>query len=100
MRYHYVIVAALTVAAAGCGFRTEKIFASYVNVEVQEAGRSSQCHTAGPQPSVTLFRDLAVLRAWQKERGTDFAGAGSLADAPYTVIEMGAKPTGGYGLAV
>jgi len=95
-----VLLAALAAAAAGCGFRPEKVFATYVNLEVQEAGRSNQCHTAGPREHVTLFRDLAELRAWQKERGLEFTGAEPLSDAPYTVIEMGAKPTGGYGLAV
>jgi len=92
-----LLVAALL---AGCGFRPEKILASYVNVEALEAGRSQQCHTAGPEPQVALFAGLAALNAWQQERGVDFAAGRALPDAPYAVIEMGAKPTGGYGIAV
>ena len=93
-------IAVLAAAAAGCGFRPEKLLASYVNIETFEAGRSQQCHTAGPEAQVSLFADAAALGAWQRERGVDFAGGHALPEAPYAVIEMGAKATAGYGIAV
>ena len=97
---HRIVFVAVAVIAAGCSFRPEKIFSGYANIEVAEAGRSLQCHTAGGEPRVALFAGLAALRDWQSQRGVEFTGGGTLAEAPYAVIEMGARPTGGYGLAV
>jgi len=90
----------LALTVAGCGFRPEKILASYVNIETVEAGRSQQCHTAGPEAQVALFADVAALNAWQQARGVDLSGGHPLPEAPYAVIEMGAKATAGYGIAV
>lgn len=83
---------------AGCGFRAEKIFASYSDIEVQEVARSLQCNTAGKESRVELFTSTAAVRAWAEPRGLRLPEV--LAEAPHVVVELGQRNTTGYGLAI
>ncbi len=71
-------------------------------VPVEEVARASQCGTSGPEPSLQLFRSLAGLQAWTSSRGIDLVStrASALPESPYAVFELGARPSGGYGVAV
>lgn len=108
----------LTACAAGCAFKPAKIFSSYTNLEVREAGRSLHCRAGSANTAAYLFPDAAGVEAWQTPRGLNLIAndAPRYADgvientsrppalahgaAPYAVIELGDRPTGGYGLAV
>jgi hypothetical protein len=85
---------------AGCSFKPEKIFASYTAIEVREVGRSLQCGSADEKERVHLLPDAQAVLQWQASRGMTLAGPETLAQVPYAVVEMGIRPTGGYGLAV
>ena len=89
----------LAVLAAGCGFKPARILASYTNLEVQEVGRSLHCNTATADAAAQLLADATAVQAWQAERALNLITADALTDAPYAVVEMGQRPTGGYGLA-
>jgi hypothetical protein len=71
-----------------------------IDIEVREVGRSLACNAAGEDAAVHLFRDLEAVAAWQAARGVTVAPPESLPRGAYALIEMGLRPTGGYGLAV
>ncbi|HUR39934.1 MAG TPA: protease complex subunit PrcB family protein [Verrucomicrobiae bacterium] len=84
---------------AGCG-ATRDLFARETPIEVREVGRSLYCNTPGETVHVTLLADAQAVADWQAARGIVLAGGESLSQAPHAVVEMGARPTGGYGIAV
>lgn len=90
----------LTAALAGCGFKTEKLFSSYSRIEVREVGRSLYCNSPAEQAQAVLLDTPQAVLDWQAARGVTLAGGESLAQAPHAIVEMGTRPTGGYGLAV
>jgi hypothetical protein len=92
-----VLAAALL---AGCGFKPQKWFESYVRLVVQEVGRSQQCHAAGAETRVELLDNADAVRAWQSARGVDLMAGRPLAEAPYAIVDVGARSTGGHGVAV
>jgi hypothetical protein len=94
-----LLVLSCTVLAA-CGLRPERLFSSYTDIEVREVARSLYCNTPGEDPVVQLLPDAQAVLDWQKARGVALAGSESVVQAPYAIVEMGGKPTGGYGLAV
>lgn len=86
-------------ALAGCG-ATRDLFSRDTPIEVREVGRSLYCNTPGEAVQVTLLADAQAVADWQTARGIVLAGGESLAQAPHALIEMGVRPTGGYGIAV
>lgn len=90
----------LALAAAGCAVTPANIFAGSTPIEVREAGRSLFCNTPGDAPLVVLLPGAQAVVDWQAARGVTLAGSESLTTAPYAVVEMGVRPTGGYSLAV
>lgn len=90
----------LALVLTGCGFRAEKLFASYSKIDVREVGRSLYCNSGSEEPQAQILPDLKAVQDWQRARGVTFPAAGSLVQSPYALIEMGQRPTGGYGLAV
>lgn len=90
----------IALVLAGCGFEPAKLFESSSPVEVREVARSLYCNTPGDAAQAQLLNGAQAVVDWQSARGIALAGSESLAQAPYAVIEMGARPTGGYGLAV
>lgn len=97
MRIGLVLAAAL---AAGCGLSPGRLFESHADIEVREVGRSLYCGSAGEAARVTLLADPQAVLDWQAARNITLAGSESLAQTAYAVVEMGARPTGGYGVAV
>jgi hypothetical protein len=95
---HAFLLAVLALAA--CGFKSEKLFAGYTRIEVREVGRNLYCNSPAAEPQAALLPDLQAVMDWQAARGVTLAGAESLVQAPYSIVEMGTRPTGGYGLAV
>jgi hypothetical protein len=67
-------------------------------VEVREVARHTYCQTPGEVVQVALLPDAQAVLDWQRGRGIELAGAEALARAPYALVEMGLRPTGGYGL--
>lgn len=97
MRAHLLV---LTVALAGCGITTEKLFSSASRIEVREVGRSLYCNSPAEEAQAVLLDTPQSVLDWQAARGVTLAGGESLAQAPHAIVEMGLRPTGGYGLAV
>lgn len=95
--------AALATGAAllgACGLQPGKLFSSRTDIEVREVSRSLYCNTPGAEPAVQLLADAQAVLDWQAARGVSLAGAESIAQATYALVEMGSRPTGGFGLAV
>lgn len=92
-------VVLLAAALGGCGFSPAKLFLSRADIEVREVGRSLYCNTPGDAARAVLLEGPQAVREWQAARGVTLGGA-PLAQAPYAIVEMGTRPTGGYGLAV
>ncbi|MDH4459250.1 MAG: protease complex subunit PrcB family protein [Nevskia sp.] len=69
-------------------------------VEVREIRQLSACAAAGTDAAVHLLADEQALRDWQQARGIDLIGPGALPPGPFAVVDHGARPTAGYGLAV
>lgn len=87
------------VALAGCAGAAD-LFASRAAIQVREVARSLYCGSAAEDVQARLLPDAQAVLDWQAARGVVLAGAESLAQAPYALIEMGLRPTGGYSLAV
>lgn len=96
MKHFSVVLLAALVAGCGLGRMLDRS----VPLEVREVGRSLYCNTPGEQARVTLLPDLQSALDWQASRNIVLAPAESLAQVPYALVEMGARPTGGYGLAI
>ena len=104
-RFHCVVTLAFVFAPAlamlnGCASAPEINPVADSSFVVREVGRSLYCKTTGIAPQVQLLNDAAAAWAWQEARGLSLSGPESLANTPHAIIEMGAKPTGGFGLAV
>jgi len=69
-------------------------------VEVRELARSIQCGTTSDKSAVSVFTDAAELRQWQDQRGIKLIDGDAMPAGPYAVVEMGQRPTGGYGVAI
>lgn len=85
---------------AACGLRAPKLFSSAVDIEVREVGRSLYCNNGSGEAAAVLLDDPQAVLDWQASRSITLAGGESLLQTPHAVVEMGARPTGGYGLAV
>jgi hypothetical protein len=95
-----LLVLVMALAASGCGFRAERLFATAVDIEVRESGRSLYCNTPGENARAQLLPDASAVMEWQSARGISLVAPESLIQAPHALIEMGMRPTGGYGIAV
>lgn len=87
----------LAAALAGCAGAP---FGAAMPLDVQEAGRSQYCNSAAEEATATVLADPQAVLDWQAARGITLAPAESLAAVPYVLVEMGTRPTGGYGIAV
>lgn len=87
------------IGLAGCAGAAQ-MFASRAPIQVREVARSLYCNSPGEDAQAQLLPDVQALVDWQAARGIALAAAESLAQAPYAVVEMGLRPTGGYSLAV
>ena len=104
-RFHCVVTLASVFAPmlamlSGCASAPGIDPAAGASFVVREVGRSLYCKTTSIAPQVQLLDDAAAAWAWQEARGLSLSGPESLANTPHAIIEMGAKPTGGFGLAV
>ena len=88
----------LPAVLAGCAMPA--LLGGGTPIEVREVGRSLYCNTPGTEPQVVLLKDPQAVLDWQAGRGIALAGGEALAQAAYAVVEMGGRPTGGYGVAV
>lgn len=88
------------VAAIVAGCAMPKLFAGGTAIEVREVGRSLYCNTPSDAPQVMLLPDPQAVLDWQAARGITLAGGEALAQTAFAVVEMGGRPTGGYGVAV
>jgi hypothetical protein len=95
-----MIFAGLAVVAASCGFKPQKILATYETLEVAEVRRSQHCQTSDEKTRVQLFMSAADVTYWAQARGLDWQSPAALSAGPYAVVEMGQRRTGGYGVAV
>ena len=97
-----LLLSCLSLAACGgmSSLSPGKLFESHTDIEVREVARSLYCNTPGEQAAVELLPDAQAVIGWQSARGVALAGSESIVQSPYAVVEMGARPTGGYGLAV
>lgn len=69
-------------------------------VEVRELARATQCGTESEKSVATVFADANELRQWQDQRGVKLIDGDAVPAGPYAVVEMGQRPTGGYGIAI
>ena len=94
--------AAVSLLLAGCTSDLGWLlrFSGESPVEVRELARSIQCGTQSEKSSVSVFADAAELRQWQDQRGIKLIDGDAMPAGPYALIEMGQRPTGGYGVAI
>jgi hypothetical protein len=90
----------LAALLAACGLRAEKLFTSYTHIEVREVARSFSCNSPVETPVAQVLPDLKAVKDWEAARGVTLPGSDALPPASYALVEMGLKPTGGYGLAI
>lgn len=86
-------------ALAGCAGAAD-LFSSRAPIQVREVARSLYCNSPAEDTQARLLPDAQAVLDWQAARGISLAGAESLAQATYALVEMGLRPTGGYSLAV
>jgi len=75
-------------------------FSGETPVEVRELARSAQCGTPSEKSVVTVLADVGDLRKWQEQRGIQLVDNDAAPAGPYAVVEIGQRPSGGYGLAI
>lgn len=75
-------------------------FTSENQVIVSEVASASQCRATGKEASLKLLRDGAAVKAWEASRGLSLTGRTELPKGPYVAIDLGSRPTAGYGIAV
>lgn len=91
---------AATLVLAGCPLQPRAMLVPHSRVEVQEVWRSQQCKAPDATPRAFLFRNLQELIGWLAQRGLSLPTSLYLADGGYALVDMGAFPTAGYGVAV
>ncbi len=72
----------------------------HADTRVEEAARNLRCNAPDAISRATLLADLAAVRLWQANRGVQFGNDATLAPGAYALVDMGQRPSGGYGLAV
>jgi hypothetical protein len=97
-----LLAAVLPLAACSVDWNSfAPIWFSHDNtVSVEEVRRSQQCNSPSGEARVALFPDVAAVRAWEASRSIQLIGDEPLDEAPYALVEMGTRNTGGYGIAV
>lgn len=75
------------------------VFSSGETAYVREGGASLSCGTTGDRTQVQLFPDLAAWQQWEQAHGLTLLKKAS-GTYRYALIEMGARPSGGYGILV
>lgn len=91
-----VLVGCASVSALG---DLVDVFSSGQTAYVREGGASLRCGTDGDATRVQYFADLDALRQWEQAHGLTLLKNGGGAYR-YALVEMGARPSGGYGVVV
>ncbi|TXH02813.1 MAG: protease complex subunit PrcB family protein [Nevskiaceae bacterium] len=76
------------------------MFASEKKVEVRELARANVCGTQQELSAVSLFADAAEVERWQQSRGLHLIDTGAMPAGPYALVEMGLRPSSGYGVVI
>lgn len=96
----------LTLMLAGCSVSmpalqgVDRLMTRGATAEVVEVSRSLDCGSAEPDTRLHRFDSAEAYRSWASARGLVLPQTEQLAPARYVLIEMGQRPSGGYGLAV
>jgi hypothetical protein len=70
-------------------------------IEVSEVRRLASCNTEGASARVSLLPGAEAVRAWQAAHGVELIGVDPLPSAgTYVLVEMGQRPSAGYGILV
>lgn len=69
-------------------------------INVEQLRSLSVCNTAGSDPQLSWLPDLDAVQAWQQAHGIDLIGHDPLPTGPFVLVENGARPSAGYGVAV
>lgn len=67
---------------------------------VEEAGRALDCGTQRSATTVQVLASADEVRSWQISRGVTLAGDDVLRTGAYALVELGSRPSGGYGLLI
>lgn len=94
------VVAALLLSGCASDLGWSLMFADEKKVEVRELARSQACGTQQEQTAISLFTDAADVERWQQSRGVQLLDTGAMPAGPYALVEMGRRPTGGYGMLI
>lgn len=71
------------------------------SVAVSEVRRGLHCGTDTDETRLTLLDSADAAQRWADQRGVQLSGEDRLAPTGrFVMVEMGARPSGGYGLAV
>lgn len=68
-------------------------------VEVTEIARTLHCGTEGEAARLSVLADRVAVQDWQQQRGVELSG-NPLPQGPFALVEMGQRPSGGYGIAI
>lgn len=68
--------------------------------EVLEVSRALDCGSEQPETRIHRFASAEAYRSWAAARGLVLPQTDDLTPARYALIELGQRPSGGYGLAV
>lgn len=91
-----VLAGALLAGLAACAGNASRSG----EVAVREVGRSAFCNTPDAFPRAQILSGSAAVAAWQARRGIQLVPAESIKDRPHVLVELGPRPTGGYGLVL
>jgi hypothetical protein len=69
-------------------------------ISVEQLRSLEVCNTPGSAPLLTWLPDLDAVQALQQSRGVDLIGPDALPTGPFVLLESGAQPGAGYGVAV
>ncbi|MGH8457635.1 MAG: protease complex subunit PrcB family protein [Stenotrophobium sp.] len=86
----------------GCAAMTQVVqfFSGAQPAYVQEAGRAEDCGVQRPETTVLVLASADEVRKWQVSRGIALADDDALKPGPYALVELGSRPSGGYGLVI
>lgn len=86
---------------SGCATGISGLWSSQQPVAVSEVHRSLQCGSDMAEARLTLLDSADAVQQWANRRGLQWAGDDRLtATGRFVMVEMGARPSGGHGLAI
>lgn len=96
----------LTLLVAACSLSMpsfkgiDRLMSRGQSVEVLEVSRALDCGSEQPDTRIHRFASGEAYRSWAAARGLVLPQTADLPPARYALIELGQRPSGGYGLAV